>query len=362
MRTTFILRGWSTLPVATFRISYEYANRLAERGHVVHIVHPIDMDNTHGRMWKAFARMRRSMGSMARGRWFYLHPAIHSTIVPSLDSRYVPDADSVIATDWPTANWVDGYPARKGEKYYLIQGYEAWLENRGHIDKTWKLNLKKIVISKWLQSIANNFGETAEWVPNAIDADMYAVVRPVDQRNGFSLGMLYHSAPYKGFDDGLKAVALARAKYPGIRLDLFGVFPKPGGLPRWASYTRNPPLKRLIGLYNRIGIFVHSSLYEGWALPPAEAMACGCAVVATDSKGILDYAEHDKTALISPVRSPRDLSENIVRLIENPVKRIELARAAKARIDQFTWDASVEKFERVLLGTTEAGMAQGMVK
>ena len=47
-------------------------------------------------------------------------------------------------------------------------------------------------------------------------------------------------------------------------------------------------------------IYVFTSLWEGFGLPPLEAMACGCAVVSSDAKGINEYAKDEKNALIYP--------------------------------------------------------------
>ncbi len=348
MRISFILPGWSSLPVGGFKIVYEYANRLVERGHAVNLVHPLDLDNSHGLLWRTCVRVRRFFGFLMRGRWVQLHPAVNFLVTPSPEEKFIPDSDRVIATAWQTANWINGYTSKKGEKFYFIQHYEIWSGDKQSVDKAWKLKLKKIVISQWLTSIAKQFGETSIWIPNAIDTDIFRVIEPIEQRKPFTIGMFYHTYKWKGFSDGLEAVAIAKRKYPQITVRLFGAFPKPKKMPVWVEYTRNPSLEKLVALYNEVSIFVHSSLIEGWGLPPAEAMACGCAVAMTDSKGIMDYAENDKNALISPAQSPEQLAANIVCLIENNEKRIELAKAGNKRIKLFTWDKAVTSFEHAL--------------
>ncbi len=348
MRVTFVLPGWSTLPVGGFKIVYEYASRLVHRGHVVNLVHPLDLDNNHGLLWRNSVRVKRFFGFLIRGKWIRLHPSVNFLVTPSLEEKFIPDSDRIIATAWQTANWVNGYSPEKGEKFYFIQHYEIWSGDKQSVDETWRLKLNKIVISQWLTSIAAQFGETSIWIPNAIDTSIFRVIKPIEQRNPFTIGMFYHTNEWKGFSDGLKAVTIAKKTYPRITLRLFGAFSKPKDMPDWVEYTQNPSLAKLVGLYNEVGIFVHSSLIEGWGLPPAEAMACGCAVALTDSKGIMDYAEHDKNTLISPVQSPERLAENIVYLIEHYDKRIELAKAGNKRIQLFTWDKAVRSFERAL--------------
>ncbi|MBI5204624.1 MAG: glycosyltransferase family 4 protein [Nitrospirae bacterium] len=353
MKITFILPGWTTSPVGGFKVVYEYSSKLAERGHFVSIVHPLDLDNSHGLIWRSCIHIRRYAASLLRGKWFNFHSSVNFLVTPSLEEKYVPDADYVVATAWRTAEWVDDYSIKKGSKYYFVQHYETWSGDKHNIDRTLKLKLRKIVISQWLRSVVEELGEMAEWVPNGIDSNTFTIQTPIEDRDMYSLGMLYHESAWKGFDDGLKALTLVKAKYPKVSLKLFGVFPKRRNLPDWVTYTRNPSLVNLVALYNSMSIFVHTSLVEGWGLTPAEAMACGCAVVATDSQGILDYAEHEKNALISPPRSPEKLAENIISLIENRDRRVALAKAGHERIRQFTWDKSVNRFEEALAGAQD---------
>jgi len=65
-------------------------------------------------------------------------------------------------------------------------------------------------------------------------------------------------------------------------------------------------------------------------------MACGCGVVATDSGGIREYAEHEKTALLSPPRDPEALAKNLLCLLEDDNLRIQLAEAGHKHIQEFT--------------------------
>lgn len=348
MKITFILPGWTTSPVGGFKVVYEYSNRLAERGHSVNVVHPLDLEKSHGPIWRNCIHVRRYIGSLVRGKWFNLNSSVNFLVTPTIEEQYIPDGDCVIATAWQTASWVNGYSIGKGNKFYLVQHYETWAGDKGEVDRTWKLGLRKIVSSKWLRSIAENMAEAAEWVPYGIDSEIFKILKPIEERDIYSVGMLYHESAWKGFDDGLAALTLLKAKYPKVSLKLFGVFPRLRGLPDWITYVRNPSLLDIVGLYNSMSIFVHTSLVEGWGLTPAEAMACGCAVVATNSGGVLDYAEHEKTALVSPASFPEQLANNIMYLIENNEKRIALAKAGHERIRQFTWDKAVTRLEQVL--------------
>ncbi len=129
---------------------------------------------------------------------------------------------------------------------------------------------------------------------------------------------------------------------------------KPRNIPSWASYQGNASEKSLIAIYNSSSIFVCSSLAEGFALPPAEAMACGCAVVSTDCGGIREFAEHEVTAFLSPPRDPAVLARNLIRVLDDDALCVRLAEAGNRGIRQFTWERSTDQLERFIQGQVPA--------
>ena len=123
---------------------------------------------------------------------------------------------------------------------------------------------------------------------------------------------------------------------------------RPAGLPRWVGYFREPSDPELCRLYNETAIFVTASEYEGWGLPGCESMACGAALVSTDSGGVRAYAEDAATALICPRGDVEGLAKNIAALALDRQRRIEIASRGYERVQQFTWRRAVESLEQVL--------------
>ena len=101
----------------------------------------------------------------------------------------------------------------------------------------------------------------------------------------------------------------------------------------------------LPGLLSAADIFCYPSLYEGFGLPPLEAMAAGTAVLAGDYPCAPEVLGSD--ALIVEARSVAALAEGLVTLASDARLRTSLALAAKARASSFTW-------ERTALATLEA--------
>ena len=361
MRVTFVLAGQARVPIGGFAVVYEYANRLARGGHEVTVV--------HRSAWATGRGLARQMASEARGilrrhvsripahgrpAWYQLSESVQSSIVPSLRSTAIPDGDAVIATSWEVAEQVSAYPATKGTKVNLIQHYETWAAPAELVDKTWRLPMHKVVISRWLRDLAHDLGEgpRTTYIPNGLDLARFRVLTPIESRDGMRVGMMYHRAEWKGTDDGIAALTLARRQVPGIKAVFFGTDRRPR-IPDWVTYVHQPVGADLVRLYNSSAIFLHPSWTEGWPLPPAEAMACGCAVVAAANGGVSDYAEDGHTAVMASVRSPAELAEAVVALVEDTARRVAIAHAGNATIQKYTWERATTSFERLLLDLSQ---------
>lgn len=352
-RITFVLPGSSGAPAGGPRIVYEYANRLASKGHRVTVIHsPVTRIDPDWRMLaKAAIRYPQRVldKSFRPDAWMTVHPLVSVRWLPTLHGRFVPNADIVIATAWMTAEWVAKYGENKGKKFYFIQHYEDWDGPASRVEATWKLPLKKIVIAQWLWKIAERLGQTASIVPNAIDTGKFYCIADPKVRNPSHIAMLYHKHEWKGCQDGLAALRSVKEAVPELTAELFGVPNRPNELPGWIAYHQNPPQEELRAIYNRAAIYLAPSWAEGFALPPMEAAACGAALVATDIGGFKEFAEHEFNALLAPVKSPEKLAENLLELIKNKDRRVNLACNGKDRALQFNWDESVARFESVLL-------------
>jgi glycosyltransferase involved in cell wall biosynthesis len=356
MRITFVLPGWAKSPVGGFKIVYEYANRLSARDYQVCIVHPLSISDTNVDVIRRCNHILKSkiysfLGIIGRlnVRWFNVLPRVKLLITPTLAEKHIPSADVIFATAWQTAMEVNNYKVDKGKKFYLIQGYEVWSGSKDTVDATWKMPLKKIVISRWLEEVALSMGQNARYIPNGIDFSRFTTTQAINKRDPRTIGMLYHVHDWKGSAQGIEALQMVKNKFPTIKAIFFSVYRPGPDLPPWIEFHRNPSLEKLLEIYNACSIFVSPSWTEGWGLPSAEAMSCGCALVCTDNKGVREYAIHEKTALISRVNDPESLAENIIRLIENNALRIEMAKRGNEFIRQFTWEKALERLEAVII-------------
>lgn len=353
MKVTFLLPQYSDHPVGGFKVVFEYANHLSRKGHEVAIVYP--------RRLKRFAlncahetprtRLRRYKVELTyflkkpKIRWFSLDDKIKLIKAPDLEAPYIPDADVVFATAWQTSEYVSDYPPEKGAKFYLVMDFAPWLGPSIDLERTWRTPLKKIAISNWLAELVLLAGANPEDVmaiPPGIDHARFRLMNHIRGRPKRAI-MLYSPRAYKRSQLGVSTLHKCKEIVPDLEASLFGpVRKRPKGLPRWIEYYGAISESQLVKLYNSASICLCSSVAEGFALPPAEAMACGCAVVSTDCGGNRDYALDEKTALVSEPDDLASLVSNALRLLADDELRVRVARGGCERMKDFTWEKSVQ--------------------
>lgn len=350
MRVTFVLPGSGHLPVGGFKVVYEYANRLAVRGHTVTVVHTAQFDREASIVSRFKTGVRfaqRRLDKSYRPGWFPLRPDVALLWRATPAPAGLPDADAVVATAWQTAEWVADYPERRGRKVYLIQHHETWSGPVERVNATFSSGLHNLAIARWLQEVVRAQGAEADYLPNGLDFAAFGVDTPPQTRGARAM-MLYHDADWKGSADGLAALTQVKVQVPELQATLFGTPAAPADLPAWLRYEQKPSPERLRRLYNDAAVFLATSWTEGWGLPGCEALLCGCALAATEVGGHLEYARHGETALLSPPRDPAALARNVTELLRHQALRLQLAERGRAYVQRFSWERALERLERHL--------------
>jgi glycosyltransferase involved in cell wall biosynthesis len=98
---------------------------------------------------------------------------------------------------------------------------------------------------------------------------------------------------------------------------------------------------RLAQIYNLASVFVYPSLYEGFGLPPLEAMACGCPVIASRAASLPEVCA-DAAYYIDP-HDVQNITEGLFKLLVDEELRRSLIEKGTERAKLFTWEKTAEK-------------------
>jgi len=104
------------------------------------------------------------------------------------------------------------------------------------------------------------------------------------------------------------------------------------------------PQAQMAAVYARADLFVDAQWHAGWNNPVIEAMACGTPVVCTDIGGVRDFAHHERTALLVPIRDPAAIASAITRMIDDNALRERLVANALVEVKRFDWDRAADEF------------------
>ncbi len=108
--------------------------------------------------------------------------------------------------------------------------------------------------------------------------------------------------------------------------------------------------KELAYVYNLATVFIYPSLYEGFGIPPLEAMACGTAVISSNAASLPEVCA-DSALYIDPLNI-EDIKDKLQMLLLDELLQEDMIKKGLHRVKQFTWEKSTQKhievFEKVL--------------
>ena len=206
--------------------------------------------------------------------------------------------------------------------------------------------------------------DKVEVIYNALDERLAMVPTPdeVDRvRERFQLTspfMLYtgNIKPHKNVDRLIEAFSLLRKRgFEDVKLLIIGdEISKYPNLRRMVHRFQLHQQVRFLGfvpdatlavLYRLASAFVFPSLYEGFGLPPLEAMAAGAPVI-TSNVSSLPEVVGDAALLIDPL-NPAAIADAMARVLGDPALSADLTRRGRERVNAFSWERSVARVREV---------------
>jgi GT2 family glycosyltransferase/glycosyltransferase involved in cell wall biosynthesis len=302
---------------------FEHLSRLADRGHDVTLY---------------------TLGE--RPDWFELHAPVHS--FPDYDAlvaALAPLEAIKVATWWMTAPPVWRASVARGIPVYFVQDIETSYypdheQARHAVLDSYRPEFRYMTISAWNRERLRELGLDAELIPPGIDLDTFRPRTDIARRTDMVLA-LGRSNPLKNLP--LTLDAYRALPQPQPELCLFGIEPELATDPGM-RYVRSPSDEQVNELFCQATVFVQTSIHEGFALPPLEAMATGAAVVCTDAHGNRDFCA-DGVNCLMPDPDVRSVAGALTRLLADPELRTRLGRAGIETAGDYAWERRIDALE-----------------
>ncbi|MFD8997343.1 glycosyltransferase family 4 protein [Streptomyces abikoensis] len=224
------------------------------------------------------------------------------------------------------------------------------------------------------QEIVDHLGvrrERVHVVHIGADTDLFSPDPSVAEVPGRIVTTSSADVPLKGLIHLIDALAAVRARHPDAHLVVVGKRAEDGpvatairrhGLENAVEFVKGITDEELVDLVRSAQVACVPSLYEGFSLPAAEAMATGTPLVATTGGAIPEVAGPDgETCLAVPPGDADALAAGLSRLLGDADLRRRLGAAGRERVlARFTWrQAAIGTAEHYRAAIARAGATPG---
>ena len=334
----------------------EYANRLTQRGHSITIVAP-----GHSRSPEISSSINPRIEICERSylpEKFQVMP--HNLRLAWEMAQAIPNSDFIISTHTPTT-FVNLLAKcvfhRHGIPIWFYMDYPGMFQGRPM--ESWLLrnalrwHSVGFTLSEYSKNELLGFSQgNIQVVGLGINyPDMFHQLSIPDHHPVNAIKSIFYLGdlrPRKGFQDFLQAVKQVYAQNQNIELWIAlkdnGEFETPIPFKR---YNR-PSNTKIAELYSTCDVFVSASWYEGFGLPPLEAMACGAPVVLTDSGGVNEYARSGWNCVMVPKQQSALLAKGILSVMENNELSATLRMNGPITAARFSWEKATDRLEQTL--------------
>ena len=310
------------------RFIYHLANALVDKGHDIEVVMP----EKGLQVWPLRAKLRR---------------------VKELTPSSIPSGDFILPNFYLTVK--PAWESQRGRVVRLSLGYEPlWVPDSVTAKQTYQLGAPIMSISEWhRQLILQETGLESTVISGGVDTSTFHPYPKTSEQTGCKSIFYIMRDPvsgytWKGGSDFITAVTRLKSQ---VNFDLTIT------LPEGALFTSPMPCRvmtsttdqELAQLYAQADLFVYTSYFEAFGLPPLEAMACGTAVVTTDCGGNRDYVKNGENCLLVPPSDIDQLTSAIYHLLTQDTERQRLATSGHRFAQAWSWQRTAGQVEAFLL-------------
>jgi len=270
--------------------------------------------------------------------------------------------DHLAGCDVVMAGWVEQLPELAQDRIpvvYWEQGHEwlfgdtgDWSKDiiiRRHLSQCYSQPCHLAAVSPLIADILRvKYGRDAHVIPNGVDTDLY---HPAETKSSDTIMLVGHPGlRFKAFDVAFRALDMVWKA--GFRFKVNWICQARSNIANCGfpvNVVIKPSQELLADYYRSASMHLFTSWYEGFGMPPLEAMASGIPVVATDCGGIRTFAEPGVNALMGDAGDADSLAIGMGFLFSNPEAAATLAEAGRQTALQFSLDNSAKLVEDYLM-------------
>ena len=261
-------------------------------------------------------------------------------------ATFTGEFEELVSDRIPVFYWEQGHEALYGD----VQSLQSEVILRNRLKKQFSHDIYYATNSLYVHDIVQTrFGKNSYIFPIYIDTSFYY---PEVKKEKEKLTILLVGNPVLKFKGFVKALTvLVNVWNRGLRFKVVWacqVKPEVSPVPFEIDYQVNVSQLELAKVYREADILLSCSDYEGAAMPPLEAMASGVCVVATNCGGIMQYAQHEKNALISQTHQVSELADGLTRLLTDPALRERLIQNGLKTAQSLSFERGITRLENIL--------------
>ncbi len=339
MKITFVLPGGGR--TGGVRCTVIAGNHLIERGHTVRIVSRRERLGSVDWLRNQWIGLRYPGGGRS---WLSSFQGTAELFSDIRACRFEPGEFVIGAGTWSCREirQVDQPGVRK---VHYLHGEVPW--DRPAMKAAWGEPVPKIAVASYLDGLVQELcGQKVHAViPNGIDTAEY--FPDVDGSARTAVGTVFGSGRHKDPETVTAILEKLSRVCPNVPQVVFGADPRPAQLSA-GTYVRLPSVAAARRLYSRSLVWFLGSRSEGFPAPILEAMACGCAVVATDCGGPRDAIVDGENGFLVPVGDVERMVDRIQLLLNYPATRERMVAGARPAVERFSWKNSIDLLEKAL--------------
>lgn len=347
MKVAFVLPPPMFKIAGGYKVVYQYANYLAEKGLDVTIFYDTRKGDNSFYCPRRLMFWIRKMIAIREPSWMKLNRNVKKIVLWDEKGCSEYKVDVLILTSIDIVKKFFPLYWERSRIVHFVQGHENWFLSDEEVYRIYRLPCNKIIVSDWVADIVKKYanGEVSV-IKNGIDLQkFYSINRWLDRKR-FSISMMYSSSPQKNSKLALSVITELKEIIPELAVTIFSVEKRTEIIPKWVDYHYLADEHELLEIYNSSQIYLCTSNFEGFGLSGLEAMACGCVLVSTDCIGVREYACDGNDALICPVGDKDSLKQAVLKIFNDEKIGRNLAQNAIKKAKEFDLEKKQENFFR----------------